>query len=196
VAPLLDGWEHQRFLGTACTYGDDRALTNRVIKAGWQTVYDSRAEAWTDAPTEYRTFFRQQLRWKKSWAREGLILLAHIWRSRPLAFPSVLVATIAGLLSPVIMLVNLLGRPLLSGALPLVYVTGLYLVAMTYGLFHRAWREDHLWPYAVIGTFFYIAVSLQLVWAVARLRDGSWGTRGAQPTAALDLAEAHKLVSR
>lgn len=181
VEPLLDAWERQRFLGTPCTYGDDRALTNRVIKAGWKTVYDSRACAWTDAPTTYRTFFRQQLRWKKSWAREGLILLGHIWRSRPIAFPSVLVATVAGLLSPFIMLTNMVGRPLLTGVLPMVYLTGLYLVATSYGLFHLAWRDDELWPYAIIGTFFYLVVSVQLLWAIARLRDGSWGTRTSRP---------------
>ena len=183
VAPLLQEWEHQRFLGVECTYGDDRALTNRVIRAGWRTVYDSRAEAWTDAPTEYRKFFRQQLRWKKSWAREGMLLLGHVWRTRPIAFPSYVVATIAGLLTPLIMVVNLAGRPVFTGTWPLVYILGLYLVSMTYGLFHRAWRADRMWPYAIVGTFFYIAVSLQLLWALVKLRDGSWGTRmSAHPT--------------
>lgn len=177
VAPLLDAWEHQRFLGAPCSYGDDRALTNRVIKAGWKTVYDSHAQAWTDVPTRYAKFFRQQLRWKKSWARESVLLLGHLWRSRPIAFPSVLIATVAGLLSPFIMIDNLFGRTLISGVLPAVYLTGLYLVAMNYGLFHRAWRDDRLWPFAILGTVFYLLASVQLVWALARLRDGSWGTR-------------------
>lgn len=177
VVPLLEAWEHQRFLGAPCSYGDDRALTNRVIKDGWRTLYDSRAQAWTDVPTRYAKFFRQQLRWKKSWARESLLLLGHIWRSRPIAFPSVLIAVTAGLLSPIIMIANLLGRTLITGVLPAVYLTGLYLVALNYGLFHRAWRDDRLWPYAILATVFYLLASIQLVWALARLRDGSWGTR-------------------
>jgi hyaluronan synthase len=181
VTPLLDAWEHQRFLGADCTYGDDRALTNRVIKDGWRTVYDFRAHAWTDAPTRYGKFFRQQLRWKKSWARESVLMLGHIWRSRPIAFPSVLIATLAGLLSPIIMVANLFGRPLISGVLPMVYLTGLYLVAMSYGLFHRAWRDDRLWPFAILGTFFYLICSVQLVWALVWLRNGSWGTRTPGP---------------
>jgi hyaluronan synthase len=179
VAPILVSWESQRFLGAACTYGDDRALTNGVIKTGWKTVYDSRAQAWTDAPTDYPTFFRQQLRWKKSWIREGTLLLGHIWRSRPIAFPSVLVATVAGFLSPVVMLVNLIAKPAFSGALPLIYLTGLYLVAAAYGLFYRVWRGDRGWLFAVLGTFFYLLSSIQIVWALLRLRDGSWGTRSA-----------------
>ncbi|GAA4571213.1 hypothetical protein GCM10023176_31420 [Micromonospora coerulea] len=42
-------------------------------------------------------------------------------------------------------------------------------------------RHDGLWLYALLGTFFYILFSPQLLWAVVRIRDGSWGTRGAAP---------------
>ncbi|WP_329243826.1 glycosyltransferase family 2 protein [Actinoallomurus sp. NBC_01490] len=176
VAPLLDRWEHQRFLGTACTYGDDRALTNRVIKAGWITRYDSQAEAWTDAPDRYRKFFRQQLRWKKSWSREGPLLLSHVWRSRTRALPSVAVQTCAGLLSPVVIGLTL-ARTVIGGHSPLIYFLGLYLVSMGYALVYRTLRNDGMWLYAFLGTFFYIAFSPQLLWAIARIRDGKWGTR-------------------
>jgi hyaluronan synthase len=179
VAAVLPAWEHQRFLGVECTYGDDRALTNMVLRRGWRAVYDRRATAWTEVPERYRTFFRQQLRWKKSWAREGPILLSHVWRTRPLAFPSVLVNTVAGLLSPLIVAWNLLHPLLHRGALPLVYALGLYLVSMAYGLLYRALRRDGLWAYAFFGTFFYVAFSAQLLWAILRIRDGKWGTRGA-----------------
>jgi hyaluronan synthase len=177
ILPLLPGWEHQRFLGVECTYGDDRALTNRVLKSGWRAVYDARAEAWTDAPETYRKFFRQQLRWKKSWSREGPILLSHVWRTRPLAFPSVLVATLAGLASPVVLIYNLLVHPAVTGFVPVLYVVALYLVAMAYGLLHRSQRKDGNWVWAIVGTFFYVGFSAQLLWALLRLRDGSWGTR-------------------
>ncbi|GAA3345428.1 glycosyltransferase family 2 protein [Amorphoplanes nipponensis] len=176
VVDLLDEWEHQRFLGVECTYGDDRALTNRVIKAGWTTRYDSRAEAWTDAPDDYRKFFRQQLRWKKSWSREGPLLLAHIWRSRLRALPSVAVQTVAGLMSPLVILYSL-AQPLTHGRFPAVYFVGLFLVSCAYALVYRMLRNDGMWIYAFLGTFFYIAFSPQLLWALARIRDGKWGTR-------------------
>lgn len=177
ILPLLEGWEHQRFLGVECTYGDDRALTNRVLRSGWRSLYDARAEAWTDAPDRYAKFFRQQLRWKKSWSREGPILLSHIWRTRPLAFPSVLVSTLAGLASPIILPYNVLAHPLATGVWPVLYLIGLYLVAMAYGLLHRSQRRDGNWVWAILGTFFYVAFSVQILWAILRLRDGSWGTR-------------------
>ena len=177
VVPLLADWEHQRFLGVECTYGDDRALTNRLLRAGWRSVYDSTAEAYTDAPDAYRKFFRQQLRWKKSWSREGPRLVSHLWRTRPWAFPSVLVATVAGLASPFVMAWNLVVHPWATGIAPVLYVVALYLIAGAYGLFLRSQKNNRLWLWAILGTFFYIGFSIQIVWAIARIRDGAWGTR-------------------
>ncbi len=178
VVPLLERWEHQRFLGVECTYGDDRALTNMLLRSGWTTRYDSAAEAWTDAPDRYRKFFKQQLRWKKSWAREGPMLMAHSWHTRPLAFPSILIATVAGILSPIVLIHNALFEPLSALRAPTVYALGIFLIAMAYSLAHRALRRDGLWLYACLGTFFYLLFSMQLVWAIFRIRDGAWGTRG------------------
>ena len=32
IAPVLERWENQRFLGRPATYGDDRSLTNFVLR--------------------------------------------------------------------------------------------------------------------------------------------------------------------
>jgi hyaluronan synthase len=189
VVDLLEGWQHQRFLGVECTYGDDRALTNQVLRSRWITRYDARAEAWTDAPDRYKKFFRQQLRWKKSWAREGPILAAHLWRTRPRAFPSVLVQTFAGLASPVILFLNL-SKPLTSAVVPTIYLLGLWLVSMSYAFLYRSHRNEGLWRYAFVGTFFYIAFSPQIVWAILRIRDGKWGTRDPAAPAAQEEVSA------
>lgn len=177
VLPVLARWEHQRFLGMECTFGDDRSLTNMIIRNGWVSTYHNGAVAWTEVPDRYGKFFRQQLRWKKSWLREGPILMSHIWRTRPLAFPAVAIQTLAGLLSPLVLLYNLLWHSTASGAPPLLYAIALYLVACGYGLLYRVQRNDGLWKWAIFGTFFYIALSPQLLWAAVRIRDGSWGTR-------------------
>jgi hyaluronan synthase len=179
VEPLLVRWEHQRFLGAECTYGDDRALTNMLIRDRHRSEYHAGAVALTDVPTEYGRFFRQQLRWKKSWLRESPILLSHIWRSRPLAFPVVLLSTAAGFLSPVVLVLSLFVAPVLLGVLPITYLVGLAVVSLAYGLFHRALLDDHRWVWAVVGTIFYISFSVQMLWAIARIRDGRWGTRTA-----------------
>jgi hyaluronan synthase len=178
VVEVLDDWERQRFLGVDCTYGDDRSLSNLLIRKGWRTCYAATAEAWTDAPERYSKFFRQQLRWKKSWSRENLLLLLHVWRSRPLAFPFIVMGTVTSLLSPVILLLNLVVSPFITGDFPVEYFVGLYLATVAYAGLYRALRADALWRHAFSSTVFYLFLSFQLFWAIARLRDSSWGTRG------------------
>ncbi len=181
IMPVLERWEHQRFLGAPCTYGDDRALTNMVLRARWRATYDAEAEAWTDAPNSYRIFFKQQLRWKKSWAREAPILVSHVWRSRPIAFPALLIATLSGLLSPFVAMFNVLWAPLALSLAPIFYLLCLYLLTLCYALLYRALRADGVWKFAILGSFFYVAFSPLLIWAILRLRNGSWGTRPAAP---------------
>jgi len=54
-------------------------------RTGWRTVYQSTAHVETDAPSDWRTFWRQQLRWGRSSQRETLLSLRWLWR-RPVAF--------------------------------------------------------------------------------------------------------------
>jgi len=65
--------------------GDDRVLTNELLRSGWRTVYQATALVETDAPPDWRTFWRQQLRWGRSSQRETLLSLPWLWR-KPVAF--------------------------------------------------------------------------------------------------------------
>jgi hyaluronan synthase len=60
-------------------------LTSELLRAGWRTVYQSTALVETDAPPDWRTFWRQQLRWGRSSQRETVLSLRWLWR-RPVAF--------------------------------------------------------------------------------------------------------------
>ena len=182
VVPILDQWEHQTLFGRPWLHGDDRALTNVVLRH-WKVIYDSEAEVWTEAPERYREFFKQQLRWQKSFVGESLVLVRHSWRSHPLAFPSILIAAIAGLASPVVTLYQVGWQPIAHGTAPVVYLLGLYVMNTSYALLYRSLRNDGVWKYAVISAFFYVGFSLQVFWAVIRIHDNSWGTRVATPPA-------------
>ncbi len=177
VTPVLGTWEQQTFLGRPCTSGDDRSLTNLMLRTGHRSIFDPEAIALTDVPTTYASFFRQQLRWKKSWFRESLLLLAHSWRTRPFAFPFLVIATIVGVLGPMILVTSLVISPAARAELPLDYLFGFVIVSAAYGAYHRLHRADRQWAWAIVGTGFYLAFSAQIFWAIARVRDGRWGTR-------------------
>jgi len=84
-APAVERLVRQTVLGVPQHVGDDRVLTNELLRNGWRTVFQSTAVVETDAPSDWPTFWRQQLRWGRSSQRETLLSLRWLWR-RPVAF--------------------------------------------------------------------------------------------------------------
>jgi hyaluronan synthase len=85
--PAVAALVRQTVLGVPQHVGDDRVLTSELLRGGWRTVYQSTSVVETDAPANWRTFWRQQLRWARSSQRETLLSLRWLWR-RPVAFAS------------------------------------------------------------------------------------------------------------
>jgi hyaluronan synthase len=75
LALILEDWYNQEFLGVRCTYGDDRHMTTLCIQRGWVSVYNPDVIVWTDAPTSYKVWKKQQRRWSRSGWRENYLLL-------------------------------------------------------------------------------------------------------------------------
>jgi hyaluronan synthase len=83
--PAVAALVKQTVWGVPQHVGDDRVLTSELLRTGWRTVYQSTARVETDAPSDWPTFWRQQLRWGRSSQRETLLSLGWLWR-RPVAF--------------------------------------------------------------------------------------------------------------
>lgn len=47
------------------TYAEDCELTLRILLAGWKVKHESRAVAWTEAPENLQSFFKQRYRWSR-----------------------------------------------------------------------------------------------------------------------------------
>ncbi|XP_007906128.1 hyaluronan synthase 3 [Callorhinchus milii] len=69
---FLEDWYNQQFLGSKCSFGDDRHLTNRVLSLGYKTKYTARSKCLTETPSTYLRWLNQQTRWSKSYFREWL----------------------------------------------------------------------------------------------------------------------------
>ncbi|HEY4278884.1 MAG TPA: glycosyltransferase [Conexibacter sp.] len=192
IMPHLDWWEHQTFLGSPATFGDDRALTNLVLR-DWKVRFASNAVSHTVVPVTLRQFLKQQIRWKRSWTRESLILARFVWRKNPIAALSAYVGILIALVAPIVAVRAIIWRPLVDGgAAPLVYIAGIYLLATAYGLYYVVRRKqyDPRWVYGIVFCFFYLAFMLwQTYWAILTARSSSWGTRpstAGQPQPALE----------
>jgi hyaluronan synthase len=178
VMPLLDAWEFQTFLGRPATFGDDRALTNRIL-ATHRVVYQSSARAETVVPDRLRVFFRQQLRWKKSWLRESMYVVRYFWKKNPLAALFTYAGVAFPFFAPWVVLHAVGGR--IVGGQPggiWFYLIGTYAMALLYSLFYAFKRGDGLWFHGMTFVALYMSVLVfQTYWGIFTMRDTRWGTR-------------------
>jgi hyaluronan synthase len=129
LLPIMDAWLEQSFLGVKCTYGDDRSLTNFVLKDRWKTVYNQAAVVYTIVPDTLAKFNKQQLRWKKSWLRESVVVLSFAWRKNPLTAFLMIVDTVTPFFAPYIVVRALVVYSVTNRGALAVYLTGVVLFA-------------------------------------------------------------------
>jgi hyaluronan synthase len=77
---VLDDWRKQTFLGSACTFGEDRAMTNYLLDKGYNTAYQRLAIVHTVVPETYRKLSKMLLRWDRSYVREEIRFARIIWK--------------------------------------------------------------------------------------------------------------------
>lgn len=187
VRKYLDDFLTQRFLGRACTYGDDRRLTYYCLREG-KVLLAPDAVAWTLVPVTMTHFLRQQVRWSKSFFRESMWLLFTIPPFRVCWwFTLVEISTWCGFTTALVYSLSV--RPALTG-----HFTALaYLLAVLILSYARSghYLEVHHRNLTSLGkaTTLLLApvyglihmtllLPLRLI-ALVTLKDNSWGTRKA-----------------
>jgi hyaluronan synthase len=179
VMPVLNEWLNERFLDKPIIYGDDRALTNLMLKNGYKTIYSEKAQAFTIVPNTLKKFLKQQIRWKKGWfinsVKASKFIIKRDWF---VAFTYFLPLIFFTLVSPFINVRALFVNPFLFGIYPFFYIGGVMLIAALFALHYKAHRNDGYWKYMFVWSFLNIFIlSYVLLYAVATLRNNKWGTR-------------------
>jgi len=177
VREVLDRWLHQRFLGKTCTYGDDRSLTNAILRHH-RVLYDDEAIATTIVPERWSRYVTQQLRWKRSWIREFFYGARFFWRKHPVAAVSWYAMSLLPFFAPLVMFTALVWLPLSSGHAATFYVGGLLVVTLLWALFYLARTgRAHWWTAFAFTVTYVFFFSWQSYYAMATLRTTTWGTR-------------------
>ncbi len=181
VLEVLPDWERQRFLGTQCTYGEDRALTNAILGRGYDTVYQRSAVVHTIVPETYAKLCRMYLRWDRSYIREELRFSRIVWR-RPLLWRicALYESTVTNLRFPVayasigLWLVHAVEDP---GAIVRMLLA-IMVVSAVYVLYYL--RSERSWD-VVFGVLYAYYSFFALTWifpyAALTLRARGWLTR-------------------
>jgi hyaluronan synthase len=80
VLDVLPEWLDQRFCGRPANIGEDRAMTNLVLRSGYHVHFQRDAVVFTKVPTKYRDLCRMFLRWARSNVRETIVLTRFAFR--------------------------------------------------------------------------------------------------------------------
>ncbi len=80
VRQVLERWKNQEFLGSRCTFGEDRAMTNYLLDGGYDTVYQRTAVVHTLVPITYAKLCKMLLRWNRSYVREEIRFTRIVWK--------------------------------------------------------------------------------------------------------------------
>lgn len=79
VEVCKDAWLEQTFLGQHANIGEDRALTNAILRQGYLSRFQSNAVVLTEVPNHTRQLSKMFLRWARSNVRETLALAGFVF---------------------------------------------------------------------------------------------------------------------
>lgn len=179
LKPLINAWKEHTFMGKKNTYGDDRALTNYVLR-DWEIVYCQKALATTIVPESFKTYIKQQLRWKKSWIKEGLFAATFMWKkTHPLASAAFYISFSFPIIGPILAgLVLWKSMAEKNPLLFLIFISGFILLGMVYALFARVYYKAENWYVMPLFSLLFICFFIwQMPYALFTLRNTGWGTR-------------------
>ena len=177
VLKYMDAWLNQQFLGQKATFGDDRSMTNFILRNN-RTTYQDSAVCMTIVPRSYKVFLRQQMRWKRSWLRESLIAARFMWKKEPFMALSFYMGVLVPIAAPVIVLYNLIYVPIMHRVFPTNFIIGMLMMSLLMSMAQLFIRRSTTWIYALWFCLYYEAVLLwQMPVAWVTFWKTTWGTR-------------------
>ncbi len=181
VRRVLDEWVAQTFLGSPCTIGEDRALTNLIFAQGYDAVYQRDAVIHTVVPSTYSRLCLMLLRWDRSYVREEVLYFGILWRRPPLARAISLVETIVNNLRYPVAWASLATLISLSWQHPLMLVRLMVAIGVfaTLNMLYVL-RSERTWEvlFGVVYAYFsFFALFWIFPYALVTVRSRGWLTR-------------------
>lgn len=183
VMEMLPAWLQQRFCGRAANIGEDRAMTNLILGAGYHVHFQRSAVVYTNVPTQYRGLCKMFLRWARSNIRETLVMTGFAFRKfrRSSAIGARVnlvlhwLGMTAGQAMKLAVLGHLLWKPeVFSVRVLLGAAVTACVPAAFYAIRHRS--TDALWAY-LYGVFWLVGLSWIGLYAWLTPHKTGWLTR-------------------
>ncbi len=156
-------------------------MTNFILSAGYDTVFQRTGRVQTIVPWQYGKLCKMYLRWDRTYVRECIHFMRIVWKRSPWAMViSVVDTVITNLKFPIgwASLALLVGFSIQDPTAVIRFFCVMALLS-TLNMFYY-WYTERSWlfPYGIINSYFSL---LALLWvfpyALMTLRVRSWGTR-------------------
>lgn len=184
VMNCLPEWINQTFMGKPSDIGEDRAMTNMILKQGYHVLFQRNAYVLTNIPEKFSSLHKMFTRWERSNVRENLmmskfafkpfrdgsrsgprLLLVNQWLHMLTAYPLFLIMLTLLFMYPVLFLSSTLMSILIFSSIPALFY------AKKYNVYEAVWA----YTYSIFYTFglFWITP-----YAMATASKRGWLTRG------------------
>lgn len=160
VMNCLPEWINQTFMGQPSDIGEDRAMTNMILKQGYHVLFQRNAYVLTNIPEKFSSLHKMFTRWERSNVRENLmmskfafkpfrngaksgtrLLLLNQWMGMVTAYPLLLIMIILLVTNPVLFISSTLLSILIFSSLPAFFYAKKYNIsesfwAYSYSIFY------------------------------------------------------------
>lgn len=183
VLNCLEDWMHQTFMGKTTDIGEDRAMTNMILKQGMHVRFQSNAVVLTNIPERYKNLYKMFIRWERSNVRENIkmskfaftnyreeskvgprILVLNQWIKVVFAYPFMILMLIFIVLYPVLFISSTLVSILVFSSIPALFYAKSYNVG------------ESLWMYCY-SLFYTFSLFWITPYAIATASRRGWLTR-------------------
>lgn len=79
VFACLEDWINQTFMGQPSDIGEDRAMTNMILKQGKHVLFQRNAYCYTNVPEKYKGLYKMFIRWGRSNVRENIQMSKYVF---------------------------------------------------------------------------------------------------------------------
>lgn len=202
VFNLIPAWINDHFLGSEFKFATDRTKTALVlanrhftpkVRAAypnspfvvneyhpphdWRVVYSKSARAQTRVPETWKSLFRQQIRWKKSFLRNLFLTGGFYWKKPLPAALMYYLRCVFVLIGPFVVFRHLIWLPLNGNTYSaILYVSGILFVGSLFALAHKIERPDENgWAYRPLMNFLSTFILSWLIfYSIITIKKMTW----------------------
>ncbi len=183
VMNVLQEWLDQKFCGRAANIGEDRAMTNLVLRSGYHVHYQREAMVYTTAPITVPKLWKMLLRWARSNVRESIVITRFVFRRfRTDGALGLRINVMIGLMNLTLGQAMHVSAVALLMFLPLTVapkiIIGVAAASCAPGIFYALRYKNNQAVWAVPYSFFYMSyLSWTCLYALVSPHKTAWMTR-------------------